>query len=102
VAGTTNREGPRREAGENFAYDAERRSFGVKDAVAKRDGGSIEFVGRVTKFLFFLRQGAKPGGVSDGDWHAYRVVVQSLVECGEMKPRYSTCGVRQEHPAGTE
>ena len=73
-------------AGENAAYDAERRSFGVKDAVAKRERGSIEFVGRVTKFLFFLRHGTKPGGVSDGDWHAYRAVVQSLVESGEMKP----------------
>jgi hypothetical protein len=74
-------------AGEHATYDAERRSFGVIDAQAKRERGSIEFVGRITKFLFLLRHGTKPSGVTDGDWHAYRAVVQSLVESGEMKSK---------------
>ena len=37
-------------------------------------------------FLFFLRQGIKPDGISDSVFASFRPVIERLVEKGELRP----------------
>ena len=41
---------------------------------------------QIKAFLFFMRQGMKPMGVSAFDFKLYRIVVEYLVAKGQMKP----------------
>ena len=41
---------------------------------------------QIKAFLFFMRQGMKPMGVSAYDFKLYRIVVEYLVAKGQMKP----------------
>jgi len=36
-------------------------------------------------FLFFLRYGTKPAGISDWDFQAFRPAIKKLVEKGQLK-----------------
>lgn len=36
-------------------------------------------------FLFFLRYGIKPAGISDWDFQSFRPVIEKLVEKGQLK-----------------
>ena len=36
-------------------------------------------------FLFLLRYGIKPAGISDLDFHSFRLAIEKLVEKGQLK-----------------
>ena len=46
---------------------------------------AIRYRSIVGGFLFFLRYGIKPGGVSDSDFLTFRTVIEKLVKKGQLK-----------------
>jgi len=57
----------------------------VKGAVkARQEGG--RYVAVLKGFLFFMRYGIKPYGVSDTDFELFRPVCESLVQKKQFKP----------------
>ena len=65
---------------------AERRSYGVRGAPKQRQMGSTVYARDIKAFLFFMRYGAKPAGVAEWDFAAYKPVCEALVEKGQFKP----------------
>ena len=74
------------QAAESEANRVERISYNVSGAVKARKLGSIEYARKLKEFLFYMKTGAKPGGVSEWDFQSYRQVVQSLVNKKQFKP----------------
>jgi len=54
------------------------------------DSSRREFRDQVKQFLFFMRTGVKPDRVTDTDWKKYLIVVEPLVEKGQLKPEVLT------------
>jgi hypothetical protein len=71
---------------EQEAFDAEIRSFNVKNAPKTREKGSVTYSRKVGNFLFFLRQGIRPSGASDEEFSLYRPICEDLVEKQEFQP----------------
>ena len=67
------------------ATNVEKGSFNVKGSVERRKMGSIEYAQKIKEFLFFMRYGQKPSGVSVEDFQKYYHVVKPLVDKGQFK-----------------
>jgi hypothetical protein len=61
-------------------------SIQVRGAVAAREQGSGQYVAVLKAFLFFMRSGIKPGGISDEDFARFRPICARLVEKGTFQP----------------
>jgi len=44
------------------------------------------YMERLGRFLFFLRTGIKPAGISDGEFQSFHPVIEKLVNKGQLKP----------------
>jgi hypothetical protein len=64
----------------------ERSSSNTKGCVARRERGSLELSRKIGGFLFYMRNGIRPSGVSDDEFAKYRTVVQALVDKNQMNP----------------
>ncbi|MBL7215465.1 MAG: hypothetical protein ISS71_07280 [Phycisphaerae bacterium] len=71
---------------ENEGANLEKHSFGSKGCVDRRKAGSVELSRKIGEFLFFMRNGIKPASVNEEDFKKYKIVVQALVDKGQMKP----------------
>jgi hypothetical protein len=58
----------------------------VKGSVERRRRGGGKYVAQLEQFLFFMKNGIKPGGVSDEDFLLFRPVCENLVRRGIFKP----------------
>jgi hypothetical protein len=64
----------------------EHSSRGVRGAPRRRELGSLEYADKVGQFLFFMRRHIIPDDVDEFDRQLYRVVVEQLVNKGQLKP----------------
>lgn len=64
---------------------AEQRSRGKRGKEAK-EMGSMRYAASLKSFLFFIRFGVKPFGVSDREFAMYLPVCEALVQRGDFKP----------------
>jgi hypothetical protein len=71
---------------EQECASAERKSYGVRGAPRQREMGSTVYARDVKRFLFFMRTGTKPDGVTEWDFAAYKPVCEALVEKGQFLP----------------
>lgn len=67
------------------AANIEKGSFKAKGAVERRNMGSLEYAQKIKEFLYFMRYGQKPAGVSAEDFQKYYHVVKPLVDKGQFK-----------------
>ena len=58
---------------------------GIKGIDKQYQYKAIKFRELLGAFLFFLRYGKKPAGVSDWDFQSFRPVIEKLVEKGQRK-----------------
>lgn len=58
----------------------------VPGAVERRKRGSLQYAAKIKGFLFYMRYGKRPQGVSDSDFQKYKVVVEALVRKKQYKP----------------
>ncbi len=72
------------DAAEIEAHTAESISSGIKDSVENREAGSLRYVRKLKKFLFFLKRGAIPHGADIFDISLYKKVTEALVEKGDF------------------
>ncbi|MCX5634029.1 MAG: hypothetical protein NTW93_10215 [Phycisphaerae bacterium] len=63
----------------------DRSLYKVKGCVERCKMGGAEYVRQIGGFVFFMRNGQKPAGVSDEDFQMYYPVVKSLVDKGQLK-----------------
>lgn len=75
---------------EQEGTNVEKGSSKVKGAVERRKMGSLEYAQKIKEFLFFMRYGQKPAGVSDEDFQKYYDVVKHLVDKGQFKSSIRT------------
>lgn len=71
---------------QNEGANLEKYSSNVKGCVERRKRGSLGLSEKIGGFLFFIRNGIKPSGVSDEEFNKYKIVVQALVDKKQMKP----------------
>lgn len=64
---------------------AEHRSRGKKGKEAK-EMGSMRYAASLKSFLFFLRFGRRPSGISDQEFAKYRPICEALVQRGDLLP----------------
>ena len=64
---------------------AEHRSRGKKGKEAK-EMGSMRYAASLKSFLFFLRFGRRPSGISDQEFAMYRPICEALVQKGDLLP----------------
>ncbi len=76
--------------------NVEKSSFKVKGAVGRRKMGSVGYAQRIKEFLYFMRYGQKPDGVSAEDFHKYHPVVKSLVDKDQLKPGILTMFAKED------
>lgn len=70
---------------EEEVSEAEARSSRVKGAVVARIQGSGQYADLLKKFLFFMRYGIKPDGISSDDYALFRPICERLVAKGRFK-----------------
>lgn len=73
-------------AGCNEVDEVERISFRIKGSVKTRDKGSLFYTRKLKNFIYFLRNGTKPGSASDDEFASYRSIVEKLIQRGQLKP----------------
>ncbi|MBK3804458.1 hypothetical protein GAY33_36100 [Azospirillum brasilense] len=73
-------------AAESEVANVERGLYGVRGGPARREEGGQRYVADLKEFLYWLRHGTKPNGVSPGNWAAYREVCERLIEKQIMAP----------------
>ena len=76
-------------------WEAEREAMAVERALSPGRGRkgiekqykhrAIEYRELLGGFLFFLRYGIKPSGVSELDFQSFRPAIEKLVEKGQLK-----------------
>jgi len=72
--------------GEREVNYAERRMAPhVKGCVTARQEGG-QYVAILKGFLFFMKNGIKPSGVYDEDFHLFRPICENLVKKKQFKP----------------
>jgi hypothetical protein len=69
----------------SWAGTARNESYDRPGAISARDSGSLEFASRLDDLLFFLGQGALPGGGRSPDAGIYKEIAELLVAKGQFK-----------------
>jgi acylphosphatase len=72
---------------ENETASVERISYGVKGCVKNRGDGSVQYIQKLKKFLFFMKSGVIPAGADPSDLGKYKKVAQKLVATGELNEK---------------
>ena len=73
-------------AAEQECAAAEYYSYGIKGAVKARQIGSADYAFALKRFLVFMRYGARPGGIPNGEFAMYRPICESLVQRKRFRP----------------
>lgn len=76
----------------------ENASFGVKGAVKRRQEGSVEFVANLKELLFWLGNGIKPHGLTEGEFQMLRPLCVNLIAKNQLKPEALEVFNRREQP----
>jgi hypothetical protein len=58
---------------------------GVRGAPQRRKEGGVEHAAKIKRFLYYMRYGDRPGGISDGEFSSYRPAVEALIAKGQFK-----------------
>ena len=73
------------DAAEIETHTTESISSGIKGCIENRKAGSPQYIQKLKKFLFFLKQGIIPHGADMFDISLYKKVTKVLVEKGDLK-----------------
>jgi len=76
----------------------ERASSGVRGAPKRRQEGSVEFAHDLKGLLFWLGNGIKPHGLSEGQFQMLRPLCVNLIAKNQLKPEALEVFNRREQP----